>query len=64
MDAPELIIGIPEAGIATFVLNRPAELNAWTDPLEESLFAALESAAGHPAVRVVARFAPLPGGAR
>jgi enoyl-CoA hydratase/carnithine racemase len=64
VDAPELIIDIPEAGIATFVLNRPAELNGWTDPPKESFLAALDSAAGHPAVRVVARFAPLPGGAR
>jgi enoyl-CoA hydratase/carnithine racemase len=53
VDAPELIIDTPEAGIATFVLNRPAELNAWTYPLEESFFAALDSAAGDPAVRVV-----------
>jgi hypothetical protein len=41
VDAPELIIDAPEAGIATFMLNRPAELNAWTYPLEESFFAAL-----------------------
>ena len=53
VDASELIIDTPEAGIATFVLNRPAELNAWTYPLEESFFAALDSAAGDPAVRVV-----------
>ena len=53
MDTPELIIDTSETGIATFVLNRPAELNAWTYPLEESFFAALDSAAGDPAVRVV-----------
>jgi enoyl-CoA hydratase/carnithine racemase len=53
VDAPELIIDTPEAGIATFVLNRPAELNAWTYPLEESFFYALDSAAADPAVRVV-----------
>jgi hypothetical protein len=41
VDAPELIIDTSAAGIATFVLNRPAELNAWTYPLEESFFAAL-----------------------
>jgi enoyl-CoA hydratase/carnithine racemase len=53
VDTPELIIDTSEAGIATFVLNRPAELNAWTYPLEESFFAALDSAAGDPEVRVV-----------
>ena len=64
MDASELIIDTSEAGVATFVLNRPAKLNAWTYTLEESFFAALDSAAGDHAVRVVARFAPLLGGAR
>ena len=53
VDTPELIIDTSAAGIATFVLNRPAELNAWTYPLEESFFAALDSAAGDPEVRVV-----------
>ena len=53
MDASELIIDTAEAGIAIFILNRPAELNAWTYPLEESFFAALDSAAADPAVRVV-----------
>jgi enoyl-CoA hydratase/carnithine racemase len=53
VDAPELIIDTSAAGIATFVLNRPAELNAWTYPLEESFFAALDSAAGDPGARVV-----------
>lgn len=33
MDASELIIDTSETGIAAFVLNRPAELNAWTYPL-------------------------------
>jgi enoyl-CoA hydratase/carnithine racemase len=53
VDAPELIVDRPEAGVVTFVLNRPAELNAWTYTLEESFFAALDSAADDPAVRVV-----------
>ena len=53
VDTPELIIDTSAAGIATFVLNRPAELNAWTYPLEKSFFAALDSAAGDPEVRVV-----------
>ena len=53
VDMPELIIDTSEAGIATFALNRPAELNAWTYPLEASFFAALDSAASDPEVRVV-----------
>jgi len=53
VDASELIIDTPEAGIATFVLNRPAELNAWTYPRKESFFSALDSAARDRAVRVV-----------
>jgi 1,4-dihydroxy-2-naphthoyl-CoA synthase len=58
VDAPELIIDTPEAGIATFVLNRPAELNAWTYTLEES--------EGVQAFRErrPPRFAPLLGGTR
>src|ERR1700733_11299911 len=53
VDTPELIIDTSAAGIAKFLLNRPAELNAWTYPLEASFFAALDSAAGDPEVRVV-----------
>ena len=49
----ELIVETAGDGVAVFVLNRPSELNAWTYPLEELFFAALDSAAGDPSVRVI-----------
>lgn len=53
VDLPELIIDTSETGIATLMLNRPDELNAWTYPLEARFFAALDAAAADPAIRVV-----------
>src|ERR1700722_15554851 len=50
---PERIIDTSETGIATLMLNRPDELNAWTYPLEARFFAALDAAAADPAIRVV-----------
>jgi enoyl-CoA hydratase/carnithine racemase len=52
-DSPELIVQAAGDGVAVLVLNRPAELNAWTYPLEERFFAALDSAADDPSVRVI-----------
>jgi enoyl-CoA hydratase/carnithine racemase len=49
----EVVVTMDEPGIALLVLNRPAELNAWTYTLEDALFAALDIAADDPAVRVV-----------
>jgi enoyl-CoA hydratase/carnithine racemase len=53
VDAPELIVDTGETGIATLILNRPDELNAWTYSLETLFFAALDAAAADPAIRVV-----------
>jgi enoyl-CoA hydratase/carnithine racemase len=53
VDTPELIVDAAEPGIATFTLNRPDELNAWTYTLEELFFAALDAAAVDPEIRVV-----------
>src|ERR1700722_4821974 len=50
---PERIIDTSETGIATLILNRPDELNAWTYSLETLFFAALDAAAADPAIRVV-----------
>ena len=52
-ESPELIASTAGDGVAVLVLNRPAELNAWTYRLEELFFAALDAAAGDPSVRVV-----------
>jgi enoyl-CoA hydratase/carnithine racemase len=53
METKELIVDDDEAGIVQLVLNRPAQLNAWTVPLEAAFFAALDNAAANPDVRVV-----------
>lgn len=52
-DSPELIVETAGDGVAVLVLNRPAELNAWTYTLEERFFAALDSAASDPSIRVI-----------
>jgi enoyl-CoA hydratase/carnithine racemase len=49
----ELIYDGPANGIATLVLNRPAELNAWTYGLEHLFFEAFDAAVADPAVRVL-----------
>lgn len=49
----ELIFDKPQDGIATLVLNRPTELNAWTYTLEGLFFEALDAAVADPAVRVL-----------
>jgi enoyl-CoA hydratase/carnithine racemase len=49
----DLIFERPQNGIATLVLNRPAELNAWTYTMEGLFFEALDAAMGDPEVRVV-----------
>lgn len=43
----------PEAGIATFLLNRPERLNALSDALMEALVAALSQLDGDPQVRCI-----------
>jgi enoyl-CoA hydratase/carnithine racemase len=48
-----LLVERDGSGILQLTLNRPAELNAWTYELEAALFAALDSAAADPSVRVV-----------
>ena len=41
METQELIVDGDERGIVQLILNRPAQLNAWTVPLEAAFFAAL-----------------------
>ncbi|MGW6144850.1 enoyl-CoA hydratase-related protein [Streptomyces sp. NPDC055140] len=53
METTELIIDTAEPGITQLILNRPAQLNAWTLSLEAQFFAALDAAAIDPQVRVV-----------
>jgi enoyl-CoA hydratase/carnithine racemase len=53
METKELIVDVAEPGIAALILNRPAQLNAWTLSLEAAFFPALDSAAVSPEVRVV-----------
>jgi enoyl-CoA hydratase/carnithine racemase len=49
----ELIYEKPTNSIATLVLNRPEELNAWTYTLEGLFFEALDAAVADPTVRVL-----------
>jgi enoyl-CoA hydratase/carnithine racemase len=49
----ELVFDEPQGGIATLVLNRPHELNAWTYTLEGLFFDAFDAAVADPAVRVL-----------
>jgi enoyl-CoA hydratase/carnithine racemase len=53
VEPPELIVDSTEPGIAALILNRPAQLNAWTLSLEAAFFAALDAATENPEVRVV-----------
>jgi len=53
VEPSELIIDRAEPGVLQLVLSRPAQLNAWTIPLERAFFAALDAAAASPDVRVV-----------
>jgi enoyl-CoA hydratase/carnithine racemase len=53
METKELIVNLDEPGIVQLILNRPAQLNAWTLSLEAAFFAALDAAAVSPDVRVV-----------
>ena len=53
METEELIVNFDEPGIIQLILNRPAQLNAWTLSLETKFFAALDDAAVNPEVRVV-----------
>ncbi|WP_067682098.1 enoyl-CoA hydratase-related protein [Nocardia miyunensis] len=53
MDSNELIVNSSESGILQLILNRPAQLNAWTPALEAAFFATLDAAATDPDVRVV-----------
>jgi enoyl-CoA hydratase/carnithine racemase len=53
MQPTELIVNSAEPGIVQLVLNRPAQLNAWTLSLESAFFAALDAVAADPEVRVV-----------
>jgi enoyl-CoA hydratase/carnithine racemase len=53
VEPTELIVDRTEPGILQLVLNRPAQLNAWTISLERAFFAALDAAAASPDVRVV-----------
>jgi enoyl-CoA hydratase/carnithine racemase len=53
MEPKELIVDGDEPGIVQLILNRPAELNAWTVSLEAAFFAALDDAAVNPDVRVI-----------
>jgi enoyl-CoA hydratase/carnithine racemase len=48
-----LLTELDPSGILQLTLNRPTELNAWTYDLEADFYAALDSAAGDPAVRAV-----------
>jgi enoyl-CoA hydratase/carnithine racemase len=53
VEPTELIVNSTEPGILQVILNRPAQLNAWTLSLEGAFFAALDAAAANPEVRVV-----------
>jgi enoyl-CoA hydratase/carnithine racemase len=54
VNASEVLLVEHDAnGILQLTLNRPTELNAWTYDLEAAFFAALDTAAGDPAVRTV-----------
>ncbi len=53
VEPTELIVDRTEPGILQLILNRPAQLNAWTISLETAFFAALDAAAACPDVRVV-----------
>lgn len=53
METSELIVDKSEPGITQLVLNRPAQLNAWTLSLEAAFFDAVDAAAADPQVRVV-----------
>lgn len=53
MQPTELIVNSTEPGIVQLILNRPAQLNAWTLSLEAAFFTALDAAATDPEVRVV-----------
>lgn len=53
VEPTELIVDRTEPGILQLILNRPAQLNAWTISLETAFFAALDAAAASPDVRVV-----------
>src|SRR4029077_10580488 len=48
-----LLVEHDASGILQLTLNRPDELNAWTYDMETAFFAALDSAAADPSVRVV-----------
>ena len=43
METKELIVDVDEPGIVQLILNRPAQLNAWTLSLEAAFFAALDA---------------------
>jgi enoyl-CoA hydratase/carnithine racemase len=53
METDELIVKADEPGVVQLILNRPAQLNAWTLALEAAFFAALDAAAVNPETRVV-----------
>jgi enoyl-CoA hydratase/carnithine racemase len=53
VETTELIVDSTEPAITQLILNRPAQLNAWTPSLEAAFFAALDDAAADPEVRVV-----------
>ena len=53
MTADDVVLYEAGDGIATITLNRPERLNAWTGPMGQAYFDALDRAADDPDVRVI-----------